>query len=68
MEPSFHYAEVRNDTSSNDTLCENIHIIDGYGFDFRFIFEGVLLTTVTVFGLASNTVAVIVLLRYECYE
>ena len=34
------------------------------GFEFRFIYEGVLLTCVTMFGLVSNVIAVVVLLRY----
>ena len=33
------------------------------GFEFRFMYEGVLLTCVTMFGLVSNVIAVIVLLR-----
>ena len=33
------------------------------GFEFRFIYEGVLLTCVTMFGLVSNVIAVVVLLR-----
>ena len=36
----------------------------GEGFEFRFIYEGVLLTCVTMFGLVSNVIAVVVLLRY----
>ena len=35
------------------------------GFEFRFIYEGVLLTCVTMFGLVSNVIAVVVLLRSE---
>ena len=38
------------------------------GFEFRFIYEGVLLTCVTMFGLVSNVIAVIVLLRYARNE
>jgi hypothetical protein len=30
---------------------------------FSYVFEGVLLTAVTVFGLVANTIAVIVLIR-----
>ena len=33
------------------------------GFYVRFIFQGVLLTCVTIFGLVSNVIAIIVLLR-----
>ena len=33
------------------------------GFEFRFIYEGILLNCVTVFGLVTNVIAVIVLLR-----
>ena len=65
MEPSLDGGDARNMSCFNDTLCENFQIDDDRGIDFKFIFEGVLLTTVTIFGLASNTIAVIVLLRYE---
>ena len=68
METRFDGAEVRNMSCTNDTSCEHFPIDVVSGINFKFIFEGVLLTTVTVFGLASNTIAVIVLLRYQNCE
>ena len=48
-----------------DGAVENTAAAVPEGFEFRFIYEGVLLTAVTMFGLVSNVIAVIVLLRYS---
>ena len=44
-----------NDRAGNQIIPEE--------FEVRFIFEGVLLTCVTIFGLVTNVIAIIVLLR-----
>ena len=49
-----------NVTFTNDSV--DIVLIPE-AFEVRFIFEGVLLTCVTMFGLVSNVIAIIVLLR-----
>ena len=50
--------------SSNESVGVPTAAAVPEGFEFRFIYEGVLLTCVTMFGLVSNVIAVVVLLRY----
>ena len=46
----------------NESVGSALTVPEGY--EFRFIYEGVLLTCVSMFGIVSNVIAVVVLLRY----
>ena len=55
-----------NETSDWENISHANESVSAYpdGFEFRFIYEGILLTCVSMFGLVSNIIAVIVLLRF----
>ena len=55
-------ADRKNISHTNENVSISVY---PDGFEFRFIYEGVLLTCVSMFGLVSNIIAVIVLLRYD---